>query len=332
MTDGALSDADRDEVLEICRRTFQKPRPDGSLPRQFHAKTYACLRGELVLDAPSQAALRHGLFSKPGRYPAVARFSSSFFEADWRPDIRGMAIKLADVDGEVCAGAPSGQQDFVLMNEPTGPARDASEAAHLFRTFDGIPRMTPDALMAPGFLVERLVPPRIRWRYLQFLTTAALRHLLRRDLGRMAYHSVTAYRLGDGAVKYLVRPDTQAMARGSTRGRDFRARLQAALDTGPMGFDFCLQPRTGDDDSIEDARVAWKGPVFRVGRLEFPPQDVAATVAVGERLAFSPWNCLAAHAPLGSINALRRTAYSASTRHRGGDPTFPQQPSESADA
>lgn len=317
--------ADRDELLAICRRTFQRPRPDGSLTRQFHAKTHCCLKATLTIDPPDDPAVRHGLFARPGRFPALVRFSNSFFDDDAHPDVRGLAIKLTGVEGEVCDGAPPGQQDFVLMNEAIGPARNASEALHLFRALDGIRKVTAAAAMAPRYLFPSLLPWRIRWRYFAFLSISGLRHLLGRDLGQTTYNSVTPYRLGDGATKFVVRPDKVATARRSAKGRNFGEKLQATLDAGPMGFEFCLQPRVLDSDPIEDARRAWKSPIHVVGRLEIAPQDVAATVALGDRLTFSPWNCLADHEPLGSVNALRRWAYAASAANRGADARFPSE-------
>lgn len=311
------------ELLAICRRTFQKPQPDGSLARQFHAKTHACLRGTLTIAPPEDPRLRHGLFAQPGRYPALVRFSNSFFADDAHPDVRGVAIKLTGVDGPVCDGAPPGQQDFVLMNEATGPARDSTEAMHLFRALDGIAQISMATIVAPRYLFAGLLPWHVRWRYFAFLTRSGLRHLLGRDLGQFEYNSVTPYRLGDGETKFLLRPDAVARSRRRARGADFRTRLQDALDQGPMGFDFCLQPRILDDDPQEDARRKWKSPVRPVGRLEVPQQDVAATVGLGDGLAFSPWNCLTAHEPLGSINALRRSAYHASAANRGADANAP---------
>ncbi|MDF1791197.1 MAG: hypothetical protein P1U88_04760 [Thalassobaculaceae bacterium] len=314
-----IDPADRDALLAICRRTFQKPRPDGTLARQFHSKTHSCLRATLTIDPPEDPVLRHGLFAGPGRYPALVRFSNSFFDDDAHPDIRGMAIKLTGVEGAVCDGAPPGQQDFVLMNEAIGPARDATEAMHLFRALDGISKISAATILAPRYLFPSLLPWRMRWRYFAFLNISGLRHLLGRDLAQHTYNSVTPYRLGDVETKFLVRPDSAAKARPPVRGRDFAARLQAALDMGPIGFDFCLQPRTLDSDPVDDARRAWKSPVRPVGRLEIPPQDVASTIALGDRLTFAPWNCLAAHEPLGTVNALRRSAYAASAENRGAE-------------
>ena len=318
-----IDPADRDELLSICRRTFQKPLPDGSLPRQFHGKTHACLKAFLTVDPVDDPALRHGLFARSGRYRALVRFSNSFFDDDSHPDVRGMAVKVAGLEGEVVKGAPPGQQDFVLMNEATGPAREAGEAMHLFRALDGIRKITAANIMAPRYLFPTLLPWEVRWRYFAFLSISGLRHLLGRDLAQSTYNSVTPYRLGDGAVKYVLRPDTVARTRRPARGRDFREKLQTTLDGGPIGFEFCLQRRVLERDLLEDARRAWKSPVRRVGRLEIPSQEVASTVALGDRLTFSPWNCLAAHEPLGSINALRRAAYAASAENRGAEAVAP---------
>ncbi|MBO6519581.1 MAG: hypothetical protein JJ900_01710 [Rhodospirillales bacterium] len=315
--------ADRDELLAICKRTFQKPRPDGTLARQFHSKTHACLRATLTIDPPDDPAVCHGLFAKPGRYPALVRFSNSFFQDDAGPDARGMAIKLSGVAGDVCEGAPPGQQDFVLMNEAIGPARDAKEAMHLFRALDGIRKLTAAAVLAPRYLFPSILPWQARWRYFAFLCGSGFKHLRGHDLAQMTYNSVTPYRLGDGATKFLVRPDAAALARRPLKGRDFCARLQAALDTGPIRFEFCLQPRANENDPIEDARIAWQSPVHVVGRLEIPPQDARTSIALGDQLAFSPWNCVAAHEPLGSVNALRRDAYAASAANRGADAVPP---------
>lgn len=316
--------AQRDELLAICARTFQQPGPDGSLPRQFHRKTHACLRATLTIDPPNDPAIRHGLFARPGRYDTLARFSNSFFAEDDRPDARGLALKVTGIEGPVCDGAPVGQQDFVTMNAQTGPARDADEAMALFRALDGVRRITSATVVAPRYLFPSLLPWRARWRYLAFLSDSGLQHLRGFDLAQLAYGSVTPYRLGDGAMKFALRPDPATHLRRPKKGEALAGRLQAALDIGPIRFDFRLQPRVLESDPLEDVRKAWRSPMVTVGSLEIPPQDVASTVALGDGLTFSPWNCLAAHEPLGSINALRRAAYAASAANRGAEATAPQ--------
>lgn len=318
-----VNSAQRDELLEICARTFQRPAPDGSLPRQFHRKTHACLRAVLSIDPPDDPTIRHGLFAAPGRYETLVRFSNSFFAEDDHPDARGLALKVMGVDGPVCDGAPPGQQDFVLMNAETGPARDADEAMELFRALDGILGPTISAVTAPRYLFPSLLPWRTRWRYLAFLCGSGLQHLRGHDLAQQSYGSVTPYRLGDLAMKFALVPAPSARSRRPARGKDLAEKLQATLDVEPIRFDFQLQPRVLESDPMEDVRRAWRSPTVTVGRLEIPPQDVAASIALGDRLTFAPWNCLAAHEPLGSINALRRAAYAASAANRKAEARAP---------
>jgi len=311
-----------ENILAISRRTFQRPRPDGSLPRQFHDKTHVCLRGEFRVEPSDQPSLRHGLFARPGRYAALVRFSNSFFDDDRMTDARGMAIKLDGVPGEVCDGAPAGQQDFVLIDQPRSAFRDATEAACLFAALDGGNPITLRRLAAPKYIFQGFDPRRIRWHYLALLLSTVWASRVG-DLARLTYHSVTPYRLGEAAVKYRCRPEAGAHANTRAAGRTLRERLQATLDRRPIGFEFLLQPGLPGRDPIDDAATRWRGPVHRVGRLVIPPQEVAATVGLGDGMSFSPWNCLRAHEPLGSINELRRHAYRASAENRGASPLFP---------
>lgn len=309
-----LHGIDLEAVLRIAARTFQHPRSDGTLPRQFHEKTHACLSGTLHIDPPDNPALRHGLFAQAGRYPATIRFSSSFFADDEVPDGRGMAIRLTGVDG-----APGGQQDFILISQATAPFRHSADAAALFAALDGVPRMTPFSLLSRSYILPGFDPRLLRWHYLQLLFSTGFTHARRRGLHRLAYYSITPYRLGESAAKYICRPDAGAWDGLRGYRRSFTERLQAALDRGGFGFDFCLQPRASESDPIDDAGVTWKGPEFPVGRLEIPAQDVSAGLTLSDGLAFNPWNCLPDHEPLGSLNLLRRHAYAESAKRRNAN-------------
>ncbi|HYD49737.1 MAG TPA: hypothetical protein VEB21_15380 [Terriglobales bacterium] len=311
-------------ISAIVRRTWQVPKADGSRGRPLHDKTHACLQGEFRVLPVAEERFRHGLFAEPGRYPARARFSSSLFHDDRQHDLRGLAIKLHGVTGEVCEGAPPGQQDFVLLNQSFFGPKDAADALSLFSKLDGGGPITAAKLFVPDFIFPRFSLRGIRWYYLKWLLLTPWTHWRFRDLDRYVYHSVTPYRLGEEGIRYQVRP--AAGVRRRSRGRTFRERLQSVLDQGPLIFDFLVQPREGDDEPLDDASVTWKLPGYRVAQLEIPPQDVAATVPEGDKIAFSPWNCLKAHSPLGSINAARRLAYRDSANDRGGDARFPTTP------
>ena len=97
-------------AAEIIRRNYQPTRPDGSRPRGVHDKTHACLRAEFRVLPPADPRLQHGLFAAEARHPALIRFSSSTFQTDWQPDLRGLAIKLHGVTGDCFEDGPAGQQ------------------------------------------------------------------------------------------------------------------------------------------------------------------------------------------------------------------------------
>ncbi|CEJ12111.1 hypothetical protein BN1110_02408 [bacterium YEK0313] len=139
-----------------------------------------------------------------------------------------------------------------------------------------------------------------------------------------SYFSMTAYRLGRGAVKYRVRPvacDTRTPIADDGRGAAsadpnyLRAGLAARLDTTPACFDFMVQPRRVPAQMpVEDPTVRWsetEAPFVTVATITIPPQrfDAAAERSFCENLSFSPWHSLPEHRPLGGINRVRRAVY-----------------------
>ena len=94
-------DATGDELVTIFHRTFQLPRPDGSLPRTFHELEHACLDAVFTVTPPADPALAAGLFARPGQYKALVRFSGGLLPDERLPDARGMAIAVSGIAGEV---------------------------------------------------------------------------------------------------------------------------------------------------------------------------------------------------------------------------------------
>jgi hypothetical protein len=92
-----------------------------------------------------------------------------------------------------------------------------------------------------------------------------------------------------------------------TAGRTARFTLGVIVQTDPAAM------------PIEDATVPWNGPVVPIATLTIPtqPLDHPATLAAEQPLAFAPHHALPEHAPVGSLNEVRTTAYedSRKTRH-----------------
>lgn len=311
-------------VLAAARRTFQQQQPDGSYPRQVHKTTTALLEAELEIEPPENPAYRHGLFAKAGSYTTKVRLSNSLF-ADNMPDGHGMALKIGGVVGPVLDGAPPGQHDLVLIDQKIAMFRNAADACAMFQAIDGAKEITPKTMLPRSYVMPRLFPPKFFWPSVNLTIRTGLDHFRFPDLMARSYYSVTPYRLGDGTAKFAMKPDPKYRAQ---RGRrPLRDKLQACLDHGPVHFTFFLQPKVDPRDPLDDASIAWRSPHLPVGRLTIPPQDASARILEGDRIAFSPWNALAAHEPVGSVNALRRCAYARSAELRNGVMTM-DEPSE----
>ena len=77
----------------------------GHTVRSIHAKSHALLEGELTVPEGLPAELAQGMFSHPGTYPVVLRFSTNPGDIlDDRVSAPcGLAVKVIGVEG---AGLP----------------------------------------------------------------------------------------------------------------------------------------------------------------------------------------------------------------------------------
>jgi hypothetical protein len=168
------------------------------------------------------------------------------------------------------------------------------------------------------------------------------------------YWSTTPYKFGDTCVKFSAVP---AEFPGGPRGdgptddsyaalADFlepavavrpvaalsvgdspdylRQALSRSLNLQGAVFLFQVQLFKGDATTpINDPTVEWPddaAPFHTVARIWIPKQvfDTSARMAFGESLSFTPWHAIAAHEPLGEINAVRKDVYAklSALRHR----------------
>lgn len=90
---------------------------------------------------------------------------------------------------------------------------------------------------------------------------------------------------------------------------------------------YSLQPQiqlgtSPEHHPTEDGSVVWDeatSPYQTIAIIEFPPQnslDAERRVFWEDRMKLNPWNGLAKHRPLGSINRLRKIVYDMSRQKR----------------
>ncbi|MEO7271711.1 MAG: catalase, partial [Vicinamibacterales bacterium] len=180
-----------DAVIEQLRALHlqvhqTKPGPDrrGEHPKQ-HAGVWATFR--VADDIP--ASMRVGLFASPRSYTAIIRFSNGRGADDTQPEVHAMAVKVIVQDGT----GPPRIQDFIVADHSVFFARNVRHVLDfLVATMKGtpIPQLaSTDYPALVGF------------------SSVATRSVL-----DMTYWSQTPYKLGEGAVKYVVTPSASTDA------------------------------------------------------------------------------------------------------------------------
>lgn len=278
---------------------------NGVVPRFNQPKTIACVAADFQVHEEIPQELKHGLFSKPGTYPARLRFANASNWDDSKKDIRGLSIRVSNVDGPVLWGEP-GFQDFIFNSYPA-----------LF-----VP--TPEDFLS--FIRARQAGQELRFFFnpldphlKSFLIVLKARkaHLSPLDI---RYWSTVPFRLGENngmVVKYAVTPCSdyrtqQAVEAGENQ---LRAAIKAHLQRASSRFHFGVQVQKNPKSMpIEDASVIWDediSPFQTVATLTINPQtfDDPDSLAACERSSFNPWQSLAAHEPLGRMNAVRKAVY-----------------------
>src|SRR5262249_22953692 len=100
-----------------------------------------------------------------------------------------------------------------------------------------------------------------------------------------------------------------------------RDSLRKYLASGDICADFFIQFQEDPvAQPIEDTSVEWKPQEFKVARLvvkQMTLVDGNADEAACEQAAFTPWNALVEHRPLGNIMRARRAVYAGSAQYRG---------------
>jgi catalase len=281
---------------------------NGEAHRGAHAKGHGCVKAYFNINNNLSTKLKHGIFTNDGQsYKAWIRFSNGTprIADDTENDSRGIAIKLLDV-------TQHGQtQEFLLHNSPAFFSVNLEDYNQLVESPDKINYFLPGynpfnwRLRELSHVFDTLAPPPAS--------------PLVDD-----YFSNTAYKLGPHNVKYKVNACDQSKASEFTHtDPNF---LQHTLASELEHADACLQfqvqlQRQDKLMPIEDPSILWKesdSPYLTVATIHIPQQDFTndSQLAFCENLAFSPWNSLEAHRPIGALNRVRKWVYAASSVYR----------------
>ena len=283
--------------------------------RDAHPRGIGCVAGSFTVESNLPEKYRTGVFSTPGKsYNAILRFSSSLGPSgDQVKDARGLAIKIFGVPGKkLLAGqADAVTQDFLHIDAPTFPARDANE-------FAGIVSLKANPANAVKFI---LGSPILRAREIKAVLDLSLGNPNNgKSLAERTYFSQTAYLLKgskvNSPVKFSTRP-CGPVASQPLDGSDGELRndLQARLNEQELCFDFSMQfYKDGAGFTVEDGMNEWKesvSPFIKFATIRIPKQRFLTDEKLRycDNLSFQPWHALAEHRPLGNINRARKVIY-----------------------
>ncbi len=321
----------QNKIVEVMTTGMHNVRKNvGKNVRISHAKAFGLLKGTLTVESDLPRELAQGLFAQPGTYDVLVRLASAPGEINDDSKlntVRGMAIKILNVEGPKLSGHTASTQDFVL---DTGKEFINSGPKSFLQTFK------PNAEIAPKLSdnVKGAVSEVAR------VTNAALNavgvnsekldffgHPKQHPMTD-AYYSQTAFRFGEYICKLGIIPDTpglQALLNQPYDPKTHDALREATNEffrNRSAEFKVAVQLNTGlDEMPIEDAQAKWpeeSSQYQTVARLTLPVQTAwdPARDNFFEDLSFSPTHSLAAHRPLGGINRARLVAYAALSQTR----------------
>lgn len=313
-------EAERHELYGERLRTIQRACNKRGNGRALHRKSLLSCEARLeVMDSLPEYA-RVGLFSEPGVFDAVVRWSSGSpgFPPDREPGVRGIAVKLFDVEGEKVIEGLEGAstQDFLFIQSPATPVRDSTGFVSLVWSLRD-PRLALLRLIGAFGLSTFRVLSRAQASF--GVSTARLAH--------RRWYTALPIKFGTHAAKLVLRPvgapaELEERPGIDSLGEEFAQEL-ASRD---IVFELCAQ--FFEDESvtpIEDASVEWRerdAPCVLLARLVFPTADLTSEPARArseeiEEMSFDPWHCTEDFRPLGEMMRARRVAYRYSSMERG---------------
>jgi len=297
------------QIAETLKRDIQRTYKPGSTLRDAHPKNIGCVKAEFIVDPGLPEELRVGLFKEPRTYPAYIRFSNAAttIQADSRRDIRGMAIKLLEVEGEKLLEDEKFEttQDFLVISTPSFINQSVIDFYGTLQAINGGP------LKLIGFFFN---PFNSHLRVLLNIVKSLKKHA---NLLEVRFWSTTPYLFGSRAVKYSCKPRQAEVTKMPKNPSDnhLREAMKQYLAGQDAYFDFLVQFQTDAlQMPVEDSSVLWNeetSPFRKVATIRIPAQvfDTDERMKIAEDLSFTPWHSLPEHRPLGTINRARKIVY-----------------------
>ena len=294
--DYAREKADIDEIAErsLTMQSNAAVKQHRALCRGTHAKG-VCVRAQFEVfdvsigrDSVLAERLAKGIFSKPGIYPAVARFANADASenSDFKPDVRALSFSVhLTPDGALVSHASTGRQDFAMQNATTLPINDspAFVAAMKFMTASSPAACLWSLPFKDKLRVFRtlaLAELQSRPKDQALPTTALLEHRTvspRTERCRKALRdTVTGQPGASPAKKQPKGPAGRAGAARQRRRQDEQLRFRRAVSRYRQDDLLGQAPRCQLLDRERKCRVERSGSAFPHDRAAYAPAEFAA--------------------------------------------------------
>lgn len=280
---------------------------NGRLTRNFHAKSYAGIRGNLRITD-----FILGDYHLPENCIATVRFSnaSSFINED-KKDIPayGFSLRLENEEGFLA--------NFPLVNFPVFPTSNCEKFLELVVAINqyiikNADKKLPlsgigDVLMSfSSLLIDKDI----------LKITSVIKNTLKMDrefVLNYSYYSIGCYRFGDHICKIRVVPHSKIEF--ETEPETQEQGLQQTLGIQDIKFDLQIQLcKSLEDQPVNDLLIQWPEDQYKtIAILSFPKQIIIPSMdETLERMDYNPFLNPEQLLPVGKIQRTRNQIYQAS--------------------
>ncbi len=277
--------------------------------RNAHAKTYAVLKGEFIINPEMRSDLLY-LFDKE-KYNILVRLSNAHLKINRNKKnipAYGFSIKIKDDADRTIANYP-------LVNFPLFPINSVSKFLKFFTAINYFFAKKWGNTIQLISQIYQVLP--------SILTSSFLKKSFELFMKRndfflsFDYHSVGAYRLGDHMIKIKLKP------------QNIQKKFGRKLTTKNAIEDFCLHENyisdvliqfcyNLKDQPINVLNREWKNSSFiKIGEVKIDKNSfLTPNNCDNELLSFNPFESAEIFQPVGKIQKLRDEAYKASLQTR----------------
>ena len=299
----------------VLAGSLKEQQAKGPNLRQLHSKSHGLVSGKFTVEEYlPDSRCKVGVFATPQEYDIWVRFSNGsspkelgVFKPDTEGDVRGMAIKIKNIEGEKVPSDEVDTQDFTLVNHHVFFLPDVAG----YIDFGKFRKARESGEPLDPELAKKLAP-----------TLAMLGEMNSKVIANplcIQYWSTTPYKLGSNFIKFSVKPhdiETPPTSRSDSPNYLREAMVtQLTNEKKEASFDFLVQFFVDEEKTpIENPMQEWKqedSPFIKLATIKVPPQefDNVDRKKLDESLSFTPWHTLLEHEPVGSVNLSRRKIY-----------------------